>query len=363
MCTHRGWRGGRRVPLDPPAALALPDRPAEGSAPRTPSWIRPGCRPEPFARHLRRELGGDAPAVDDHRAADRGTGGAPCGHRGGPRDAGADRGDDLGAGADEFESWWDELSARTQDDVSRVVNMLVEQGPQLPYPYCSAISQSSSSERVGPRRSDSFPRAVRHDPPPLVRVDEALEPRAEGRQRSRRGEASRRHPPAPGSGAEGGSRRHGTPRRSAVFRVIVAAPADADQRRRAEPGTRARRRPGPRPQSLGAHHRPLPGEVLRPIVHQQPPPLEQIRPGVGRLHVVLDDVRQRPLNDLPRMVGRFPPSSPGTTTGSPGQRRRSRGTGASSAASTTRSAARTRSASGTRSRSRRRAPVRRRGSR
>ena len=26
--------------------------------------------------------------------------------------------------------------------MSRVVNMLVEQGPQLPYPYCSAISQS-----------------------------------------------------------------------------------------------------------------------------------------------------------------------------------------------------------------------------
>ncbi len=43
---------------------------------------------------------------------------------------------------DEFESWWDELSARTQDDVSRVVNMLAEQGPQLPYPYCSAITQS-----------------------------------------------------------------------------------------------------------------------------------------------------------------------------------------------------------------------------
>ena len=42
----------------------------------------------------------------------------------------------------EFESWWDELSARTQDDVSRVVNMLVEQGTQLPYPYCSAVTQS-----------------------------------------------------------------------------------------------------------------------------------------------------------------------------------------------------------------------------
>ena len=47
-----------------------------------------GGRAEPFARHLRRELGGDALAVDDHRAADRGAGGAPCGHQGGPRDAG-----------------------------------------------------------------------------------------------------------------------------------------------------------------------------------------------------------------------------------------------------------------------------------
>ena len=43
---------------------------------------------------------------------------------------------------DEFESWWDELSARTQDDVSRVVTMLAEQGPQLPYPHCSAVRQS-----------------------------------------------------------------------------------------------------------------------------------------------------------------------------------------------------------------------------
>ena len=42
----------------------------------------------------------------------------------------------------EFETWWDDLSARTQDDVSRVVKMLVEQGPLLPYPYCSGVSQS-----------------------------------------------------------------------------------------------------------------------------------------------------------------------------------------------------------------------------
>ena len=30
---------------------------------------------------------------------------------------------------DEFESWWDALPARAQDDVSRVVDRLVTQGP------------------------------------------------------------------------------------------------------------------------------------------------------------------------------------------------------------------------------------------
>ena len=78
------------VPAPPPA-----ERPAAAR-------VDPaaGGRPEPFARHCRRELGGDALAVDDHRAADRGAGGAPRGHRGGPRDAGPNRGDDVGAGAD-----------------------------------------------------------------------------------------------------------------------------------------------------------------------------------------------------------------------------------------------------------------------
>ena len=46
---------------------------------------------------------------------------------------------------DEFESWWDALFARAQDDVSRIVNMLTEQGPQLPYPHCSAVKQSRHS--------------------------------------------------------------------------------------------------------------------------------------------------------------------------------------------------------------------------
>ena len=42
----------------------------------------------------------------------------------------------------EFETWWDELSARTQNDVSRVVDMLVEHGPLLPDPYSSGVNQS-----------------------------------------------------------------------------------------------------------------------------------------------------------------------------------------------------------------------------
>ena len=42
----------------------------------------------------------------------------------------------------EFDSWFDDLSARTQDDVSRRIDMLAEQGPLLPYPYCSGIRDS-----------------------------------------------------------------------------------------------------------------------------------------------------------------------------------------------------------------------------
>ena len=43
---------------------------------------------------------------------------------------------------DEFESWWDALPTRAQDDVSRVVDRLVTQGPQLSYPQSSAVWQS-----------------------------------------------------------------------------------------------------------------------------------------------------------------------------------------------------------------------------
>ena len=57
-----------------------------------------GDRPEPLARHLRRELGGDALAVDGHRVEGRDAGGVDGGHRSGPPDADRDQGDDLGAG-------------------------------------------------------------------------------------------------------------------------------------------------------------------------------------------------------------------------------------------------------------------------
>ena len=56
-------------------------------------------RPELLARYLRRELGGDALVVDDHRATDGDLGGARRRHQGGPRDAGADRAGDLGRDA------------------------------------------------------------------------------------------------------------------------------------------------------------------------------------------------------------------------------------------------------------------------
>ncbi len=43
-------------------------------------------------------------------------------------------------------------------------------------------------------------------------------------------------------------------------------------------------------------------EVVGPIVHEPTPTLEQVRAGVGRLHLVLDHMRQRRLDDLARMV-------------------------------------------------------------
>ena len=43
-------------------------------------------------------------------------------------------------------------------------------------------------------------------------------------------------------------------------------------------------------------------QVVGPIVHEPTPMREQVRPGVGSLHLVLDHMRQRRLDDLARMV-------------------------------------------------------------
>ena len=43
---------------------------------------------------------------------------------------------------DEFESWWRSLDENARDAVDVVVAMLEEQGPQLSFPYSSAIRGS-----------------------------------------------------------------------------------------------------------------------------------------------------------------------------------------------------------------------------
>jgi hypothetical protein len=43
---------------------------------------------------------------------------------------------------DEFGDWWATLSEAAQDDVSAVVELLVELGPNLPFPYCSGVEGS-----------------------------------------------------------------------------------------------------------------------------------------------------------------------------------------------------------------------------
>ena len=47
----------------------------------------------------------------------------------------------------------------------------------------------------------------------------------------------------------------------------------------------------------------LSGEIGGPIVHQSPPPFRQVRPRVGGLDLVLNNVGQRRLDDLAGVVG------------------------------------------------------------
>ena len=59
----------------------------------------PDRRPEPLARFLRRKLGDDAVVVEEHSGPDRDAVDGEPSDRGWARDAGRDRGDDLGRGA------------------------------------------------------------------------------------------------------------------------------------------------------------------------------------------------------------------------------------------------------------------------
>jgi hypothetical protein len=43
---------------------------------------------------------------------------------------------------DDFEEWWDGLTEGQQEDISAVVLLLMEHGPQLPFPYSSGINGS-----------------------------------------------------------------------------------------------------------------------------------------------------------------------------------------------------------------------------
>ncbi len=44
-----------------------------------------------------------------------------------------------------FEDWWLELSEQEQNDVTAMVELLQEMGPQLPFPYSSGVEGSRHS--------------------------------------------------------------------------------------------------------------------------------------------------------------------------------------------------------------------------
>lgn len=46
---------------------------------------------------------------------------------------------------DQFKEWWDTLSEEQQEDLAATVELLMERGPALPYPYSSGIVTSRHS--------------------------------------------------------------------------------------------------------------------------------------------------------------------------------------------------------------------------
>jgi hypothetical protein len=45
----------------------------------------------------------------------------------------------------EFGDWWSGLTERQQENISAIVLLLMEHGPQLPFPYSSGVSASRHS--------------------------------------------------------------------------------------------------------------------------------------------------------------------------------------------------------------------------
>ncbi|NES20869.1 MAG: addiction module toxin RelE [Symploca sp. SIO3E6] len=43
---------------------------------------------------------------------------------------------------DEFQEWWNSLTEQQQDDITSVVQLLMEEGAKLPFPYSSGIKGS-----------------------------------------------------------------------------------------------------------------------------------------------------------------------------------------------------------------------------
>ncbi len=67
----------------------------------------------------------------------------------------------------EFEAWWDGLTARHQDAVGRVVANLIDYGPSLPFPYSSGVRISRHPHM----------RELRIQTRPPIRVFYAFDPR------------------------------------------------------------------------------------------------------------------------------------------------------------------------------------------
>jgi hypothetical protein len=52
---------------------------------------------------------------------------------------------------DEFGVWWNGLSEEQQEDFAAIVRLLMEHGPQLPFPYSSGIEGSRHAHMREPR--------------------------------------------------------------------------------------------------------------------------------------------------------------------------------------------------------------------